>query len=168
MHNGSLNKLYNRLTAVLKLRMTPQAEGSSVVLHSSVVGDTLRSETEAQDVTRIRTVSYQERTIWFPFQLHLCIFPIHWPPIPTTLLQLSKAGCKAARVRPIERTLEVLWGLAVQGFSCSDGSNPGKCICEQGAEGDWRKGTLSSCQPGFPPRVQLPARRTSHVCQARS
>lgn len=22
--------------------------------------------------------------------------------------------------------------------------------CEQRAEGDWRKGTLSSCQPGFP------------------
>lgn len=32
-------------------------------------------------------------------------------------------------------TLEVLGGLAVQGLSCSDGSNPGKCICRQGSGG---------------------------------
>lgn len=41
MHDGSLNEFYYRLTAVLKFGMTPQAESSSVVLHSSVVGDTL-------------------------------------------------------------------------------------------------------------------------------
>lgn len=61
------------------------------MLHSSVVGDTLWSKTEAQDITRIRTVSYQERTIWFPFQLHLCIFPIHWSPIPTTLSKIKSS-----------------------------------------------------------------------------
>jgi hypothetical protein len=47
----------------------------------------------------------------------------------TYLLQLSEASCKATRVRPIEGTLEVLGGLAVQGLSCSDRSNPGKRIC---------------------------------------
>lgn len=41
VHNGSFNELYHGLTAILKLGMTPQAEGSSVVLHPSVVGDTL-------------------------------------------------------------------------------------------------------------------------------
>lgn len=41
VHDGSLNELYHRLTTILKFGMTPQAEGSSVVLHSSVVGDTL-------------------------------------------------------------------------------------------------------------------------------
>lgn len=41
VHDGSLNELHHRLTAILKLGMTPEAEGSSVVLHSSVVGDTL-------------------------------------------------------------------------------------------------------------------------------
>lgn len=63
---------------------------TSVVLHSSVVGDTLWSKTEAQDIARIRAVSYQEGTIWFPFQLHLCIFPIHWSPIPTTLSKTQR------------------------------------------------------------------------------
>lgn len=49
----------------------------------------------------------------------------------TYLLQFSKAGSKAARVRPVEGTLEVLWGLAVQGFSSSEGNDSGKCICGQ-------------------------------------
>lgn len=64
---------------------------TSVVLHSSVVGDALWPKTEAQDITRIRAVSHQERTIWFPFQLHLCIFPIHWSPIPTTLSKIKSS-----------------------------------------------------------------------------
>lgn len=75
---------------------------TSVVLHSGVVGDTLWSEAEAQDVTRIRAVSYQERTIWFPFQFHLCIFPIHWSPIPTTLLK-TKSGQVVNRTKKGQR-----------------------------------------------------------------
>lgn len=73
----------------------------------------------------------------------------------TYLLQLSKAGCKAARVRPIERTLEVLWGLAVQGFSCSDGSNPGKCICR--AREWWSLVYPHSSQPQIdpPPKTEM-------------
>lgn len=128
VHDGSLDELHHRLTAILKLGMAPQAEGSSVVLHSSVVGDALGPEAEAQDVPRVRAVPHQERAVRLPFQLHLCVFPIHRPPVPTTLLQLAEAGREAARVLPVKGTLQVLGGLAVQGLGGSDGSDPGKSI----------------------------------------
>lgn len=41
VHDRSLYKLHHRLAAILKFGVTPQTEGSSVVLHSGVMGDTL-------------------------------------------------------------------------------------------------------------------------------
>lgn len=35
-------------------------------------------------------------------------------------------------------------------FRCQKKKKEITLTCEQGAEGDRRKGTLSSCQPGFP------------------
>lgn len=58
---------------------------TSVVLHACVVCDSLRPEAEAQDVSRVRTVSDQEGSVRFPLQLHLCILPVHRTPVPATL-----------------------------------------------------------------------------------
>lgn len=58
---------------------------TSVVLHPGVMGDALRPKAEAQDVTRVRTVSDQKGPIWFPLQLHLRILPVHRSPVPATL-----------------------------------------------------------------------------------
>lgn len=66
------------------------------------------------------------------------------------LFQLPKAGCKAAGVGPVEGTLEVLGGLAVQGLRCSDGSNAGKRICRAR---EWRQLVYPHCskpQADFP------------------
>lgn len=112
VHDCSLYELHHRLAAVFKLGMAPQAEGPSIVLHPGVMGDALRPKAEAQDVTGVRTVSDQKGPIWLPLQLHLCILPVHRSPVPSTLLQLSQAGCKAAGVRAVERTLQVRGGLA--------------------------------------------------------
>lgn len=83
----------------------PPAALTSVVLHPGVVGDALRSEAEAQDVTGVRTVPHQEGSIRFPLQLHLCILPIHRSPIPPALQERDTphqqaAGEEGLKARP--------------------------------------------------------------------
>lgn len=98
VHDSSFNELHHRVTAILKLRVTPEAERTSVVLHACVVCDPLRPEAQTQNVPRVRTVPDQKRPVRFPLQFHLSILPVHRAPVPTTLLQLSEAGGEAAGV----------------------------------------------------------------------
>lgn len=111
MHDGSLDELHHRVTAVLKLWVTPQAERpcrtrnretgtqahrrgvalhrcvcvTSVVLHACVVCDSLRPEAQTQDVARVWAVPHQKRAVRFPLQLHLSVLPVHRPPVPAAL-----------------------------------------------------------------------------------
>lgn len=58
---------------------------TSIVLHASVMRDSLRPEAEAQDVSGVRTVPNQKRSVRLPLQLHLGILPVHRTPVPTAL-----------------------------------------------------------------------------------
>lgn len=60
---------------------------TSIVLHARVVRDSLRPEAEAQDVPGVRTVPDQKGSVWFPFQLHLGVLPVHGSPVPAALQQ---------------------------------------------------------------------------------
>lgn len=53
VHDGPLDELHHRMTAVFELRVTPQAKRASVVLHARVVCDALRPEAQTEDVAWI-------------------------------------------------------------------------------------------------------------------
>lgn len=147
----------------------PPTALTSVVLHPGVMGDALRAKAEAQDVTRVRTVSDQKGPIRFPLQLHLRVLPVHRSPVPPALgRETERTSADASKEDFIsDQTQYDLLSLLIP-FKCQKWKSPVVSTQEYGWLGLAAPGESAPSHPLHHPEVakeQMRLQQPSHAQQ---
>ena len=67
------------------LRQSYRSELTFVMFNAGMMSNSLWSEAETENVAIIWAVTHEKWSVWLIFELHLCLLPAEWTPVPATL-----------------------------------------------------------------------------------